>query len=406
MKRWWILGAIIILILIAAVVFFMVRGKRMTQNQMTSDKGDNAAVTAGKGLSGGICEGTGPSQLSAAPMKDQDFSMVIPYGSVVGDHVTPIDHQYFAPTDYQSPRDAYEVFAMADGHITSIGRREKTPGDTEYRLTFTQTCTFLYYYDLVTSLAPDLKAAYDESSGGNYYTQNKFNFPVKAGQLIGHIGGRTLDFAVLDTEKSLKGFVIPESYKAESWKIYTADPLDYYTPELKTLILAKYIRTVEPLSGKIDHDIDGRLIGNWFVENTNGYGGASNGRGGEKDFMTHLAFVPDHIDPTGMVVSIGDYGGQAGQFAIKGTTLRPADVSPSSGLIKYELTGIHYVTSGGGSWNRMSLAKGIRVQTNGPVHGTVLAQMISDRQLKFEAFPEKTAAQVSDFTLNARLYTR
>lgn len=54
----------------------------------------------------------------------------------------------------------------------------------------------------------------------------------------------------------------------------------------------------------------------------------------------------------------------------------------------------------------MSLVKGIRVQTSGPVHGTVLAQMINDRQLKFEAFPEKTAAQVSDFTDNARIYTR
>ncbi|MFC1944114.1 hypothetical protein ACFLX5_01230 [Chloroflexota bacterium] len=39
--------------------------------------------------------------------------------------------------------------------------------------------------------------------------------------------------------------------------------------------MTKNIRQVEPPGGKIDHDVYGRLIGNWFVKGTNGYQGIS-----------------------------------------------------------------------------------------------------------------------------------
>jgi hypothetical protein len=369
---------------------------------------DSAAIKAGKQLSGGQCEGEGvPEKLSESPMKAADFTMVIPYGLVVGDHVTPIDHQYFSPADYQSPVNAYEVRAMGDGRITSIGARENSfLGATEYRMVFTQTCTFHYYYDLVTGLAPDLKAAFDASAKGNYYTQNGFNFEVKAGQVIGYIGGRTLDFAVWDTTKPLAGFVVPEHYAAESWKLYTADPLDYYTDELKRFILSKYVRTAEPVSGKIDHDIDGRLIGNWFREGTD-YGGpigaTQHGPGGERG---HLAIAPEHLDPTTFVISIGDYQGKSAQFAVKGNAPWPADISAKSGPMKYELVQIDYTKPDGSHWDRTSFIRSPRMRGGSTVQGTVLVQLLEDRKLKFEAFPGKTAAQVSGFTDQARIYTR
>ena len=40
------------------------------------------------------------------------------------------------------------------------------------------------------------------------------------------------------------------------------------------------------------------------------------------------------------------------------------------------------------------------------VQGVVLAQVIPGRKLKFEAFPGRTAAQVSGFTSNAKTYER
>ena len=61
--------------------------------------------------------------------------------------------------------------------------------------------------------------------------------------------------------------MIPEHYAGEIWKIHTADPLNYYTTELKG---KRFQNTFEqqPISGKIDYDIDGKLVGNWFQEGT------------------------------------------------------------------------------------------------------------------------------------------
>ncbi len=219
-------------------------------------KSESMAVKAGKRISDGMCEGEGaPYKLSVSPMKAEDFSHVIPYGSVVGGHVTPIDHQYFPPTIFRSPPDTYEVRAMADAKLVRY-----EPHATRIRLIFSVTCTYFYYYDLLTSVQTGIN-------------QKSLPLDVKAGDLIGRIGGQTLDFAVWDTTQTLKGFIVPEHYDAEPWKIYTVDPLDYYTDELRAMILSKYVRTAEPRSGKIDYDIDGKLIGNWFEEGTYGYGG-------------------------------------------------------------------------------------------------------------------------------------
>lgn len=411
-RMWLFVGTGLVIVAVSAIILFWPgskpQGVHQPPTQVATVPEDSDAVKAGKQLSGGECEGEGVKQkLSVTAMKDGDFSMLIPYGLVVGDHVTPIDHQYWSPLNYSSPVNAYEVRAMADAKITSIGRRDNsTLGSVEYRIVFTQSCTFHYYYDLVTGLAPDLQAAFDASAAGGSYTHNPFNFEVKAGQVIGYIGGRTLDFAVWDTTKPLSGFIVPEHYEDESWKLYTADPLDYYTDELKTYMLTKYIRTAQPISGKIDYDIDGRLIGNWFASGTD-YGGTigdqTGGPGREKG---HLSISPDYLDPTVFVVSIGDYSGQPKQFAVKGNAPWPADVSVASGPVKYELVQLNYVKSGGSHWDRTSFATGIRAQGGQTVQGTVLVQMLEDRKLTFEAFPGKKAAQVTGFTGAAKIYER
>jgi len=209
-----------------------------SDNQSTDESNDSEAVQAGKLLSNNKCSGEGSVELTKSAMNPDDFGIIIPYGLMVGGHVTPIDHQYFTPKDQQSPRDSYDVMALADGRIVDIGPRARVnpndPTDTfeEYRIVFSHTCTFLTYFDLVTSLAPDLKAEYDRVKDPNGYA-GAIDFKVKAGQVIGKIGGQTLDFAVWDTKKPLTGFITPELYRAESWKLYTANPYDYMTDDLK-----------------------------------------------------------------------------------------------------------------------------------------------------------------------------
>lgn len=412
------IGLIVLIVLVSVAVGFVgwrVFSKRERGNPI-SDLFSSAsdAEKAGQELSNGNCEGTGAGTLSQSAMNFSDFEYMIPYGLMVGGHVTPIDHQYYS-VDRSSPRDAYPVYAMGDAKIVGIEHRTSSPGDNdyvsthktdEYRLVFSQSCTFFYYYDLVTSLDPSIQAEFDAAGGGSNV---KVNIPVKAGDTIGRIGGQTLDFAVWNTEKKLPGFVVPDHYKGEPWKVYVADPLDYYTPDLKAAMLERYPRTDEPLSGKIDWDIDGTLRGNWFVKGTDIRGDQNNQ---QAPWSTHLAFAGDLYEPSKMIVSIGDYGPgslpgvDAQQYYIKGNLPNPADVTPDTGLVKYELVVGSYVTPEGKPWDLQSFVKGLKVQESSQVQGVALVQMTDGRTLKFEAFPGKTASQVSGFDDNAKIYTR
>lgn len=367
----------------------------------SSTKEDTPAMKDGKALSGGNCEGEEKPKITNLPMNYDDFSFIIPYGLTASGHVTPIDHQYFSPTIFNSPRDKYEVFAMADAKLVSIGARTTDRG-TEYRLVFSQSCKLFYYYDLVTILSPELQEAFD--NGQN----SPINIPVKAGQTIGRIGGQTLDFAVWDMDERLTGFVVPEHYDGEVWKIHTVDPLGYYTEELKAKVISKYMRTVEPISGKIDYDIDGKLVGNWFLEGTGGY--IPKGLEGGKDYwIGHLSIAYDMYDPTSIVFSTGDYGGEAKQFGVKGNIPDPATVDSSSGLIKYELVQQDWADPAGGSWSwdRTSFVKGLKAKNHEQyVSGTALVQMLENRKIKVEVFPGKKASQIPAFTSNAKVYER
>ncbi|HVE80855.1 MAG TPA: hypothetical protein VNA68_01810 [Candidatus Dormibacteraeota bacterium] len=403
-KRKIIIMAIVLVVLLAGIGSFILANRHDGRGGGKSLFGGSEAEQAGRRIAG-KCSGKGPGVLSKPAMDQADFSHIIPYGLMVGGHVTPIDHQYFSPADYKSPRDAYPVYAMGDARLVQIQHRVQGGNDNdtvrsritdEWRLVFTQSCTFMYYYDLVTSLTPEIKAEFEKNRRGDNYAQ--VDIPVKAGQLIGRIGSQTLDFAVWDTQKPLKGFVNPASYENEPWKLYTADPLDYYTPELKALMLAKYARTAPPISGQIDYDIDGKLRGSWFEEGKT--------QKDMHDWTIEVSFSPDHYDPSHFMISMGLYDKDAKQFYARGNAPDPATVSPASGLVKYELVQGRYVLPDGSQWSQMTLAKGARVQLQSHAAGVVLVQMLEGRKLKFEAFPGKTAAQVSAFTPAAKVYTR
>jgi hypothetical protein len=332
-------------------------------------------------------------------MNAEDFLSITPYGLVIGGHVTPIDHQYFNPARRDSLHDAYEVYAMADATIVDIQSRASFWGGDEYRLVFSMSCTLFYYYDLVTVLVPDVKAEFDKRQSGEI---QDLRVPVKEGQLIGRIGGQTLDFAVWDTESILDGLVVPEHYAHEPWKIHTVDPLDYYTDELKVELLKKYLRTAPPISGKIDYDVDRRLIGNWFLVGTDGYGG-----GGEDPYWRgHLSLAPNHIDPTAFIVSFGNFGGEALQFAVKGNSPNPAEVSKETGLVKYNLVRYNYREPNGQFWDRESLARDLKLSPSGKIEGCALFKLLDERVLKVESFPGKKCSQVTGFTKRASLYER
>lgn len=413
----WVFG---LLIIVAVAIVFVGARKHPDSDRPASNRpfsNESPAEQAGRQLSQDTCSGTGSRLLTKPAMDESDFAYIVPYGLMVGGHVTPIDHQYYSPADMRSSRDAYPVYAMGDATLVAIEHRTSNPGDNqylienetnEYRLIFSQSCTFLYYYDLVTSLEPAILQEFTAASNGR--NSARVSIPVTAGQQIGRIGGQTLDFAVWDTEKPLSGFARPEHYTTEPWKLYTADPLEYMSEDLKALMVARSPRTTEPISGKIDWDIPGRLRGTWFKEGKD----FSNAQQVQENFWeSDLSFSPDLYDNSHFVLSIGNYGSlgerssqSAQQFYAKGNTPDPADVTPASGLVKYELVQSEYLTSDGTVWDQMTFTHNPQVKETSSVIGTVLVQMLTEDTIKFEVFRDKQADEIEGFSPNAANYTR
>ena len=356
-------------------------------------------------LSHGTCEGSGPAKLSASPMKLSDIALIQPMGLMVGGHVTPIDHQYYLPANFRSAPDTYEIYSALDGYIVNVGiEKEQVNPPDKISLFIEGSCTFWVWYNLLTSLTPELTQQALSKPGEN----SPVRIPIKAGQLLGYIGGRTLDFAVIDSEITLSGFIIPEHYASESWKIHIVDPFDYFDEPIRTQLLSLDARSAEPRGGKIDYDVDGRLIGNWFVENTNGYAGFFPDQPRPLYYSaSHLAIVPDAIDPSAFTISIGSLLlERQNQFGILGNAPDPSQVSVKTGHVVYELVQIDWVDANGQRWDNLHYTPGVHRSDGQQVIGTVLVQMLDDRHLKFEVFMGKRASQVNGFTGAAQIYER
>ena len=147
---------------------------------------------------------------------------------------------------------------------------------------------------------------------------------------------------------------------------------------------------------------DGRVVGNWFQRGTNGYQGA----GGERYRAGHLAIAYYHLDPSLVVISLGTFDGASAQFAVRGNTPNPANVSVASGLVVYELVQFVYWVADE-RWDRSSRPSGLTARDTGSEpRGVVLFQLVDDRTLKVETFPGKSASEVTGFSEAALSYER
>ncbi len=254
---------------------------------------------------------------SSAPIALDQIRYIEPQGKLPGRHVTPTDHTYVNHNQrpaYERHRDAVragqeaeewaptsDVMSPADGYIVSIGAFPFGPAPygytgtlEDYRVVIWHTCTVSTIFIHLGGLAPEILAQTGEiASAGRWSSSLGGAIPVKAGQPLGKAGGQGVDFSVHDTSLPLDGLVIPAHYNGEPWKIYTADPFDYYEGDLKLRMLEKNPRTAEPRGGEIAYDIDGRLVGNWFLEGTVDYrGGSSNQMCGSATSTRHAQSFP------------------------------------------------------------------------------------------------------------------
>jgi hypothetical protein len=375
------LGLLIFLLVLAAVagIGFFVFSKQKNGDSGSHQQRSEASWTAG-------CTSDERVPMTRLPMKMGDVASFTPYGLTAGGHVTPIDHLYFYPKP--GPRDTYPVYAMADGFITEITVRginvdsgaERPP---EYRYMIQHSCQTISYFDLVTKIDSSITKQYPEAATKGMSGR----FPVKAGQIVGWIGGQSLDTAIYNMDLILPGFIDPKMYEAEPWKVHTDDFLSYFSKEHQAEIAKLNKRKAEPLSGKIDYDQPGKLIGNWFKEGTNGYAGAHGYGGGDGTgrgyWSGHLAIFYHHIQADKIIVSLGEYkDGDPMSFAVAGNAPDPATITKDDGVVKYEL---------------IQAPREDQPALDAAVRGVVLFQVLAGEKLKVEIFPDKQGAQVTGF---------
>jgi hypothetical protein len=348
--------------------------------------------------------------IGASPIDLNEILYIQPMGLMIGGHVTPIDHGYFYIKGvFETPTRQATVRSPLGGVVTSVRRtsRQGPSGNyDDYALTIEATCTFRVRFSNLDDFAGGL----GDQVGQLQPNQNATpNYKVAEGELIGHTGLPTangIDVWVEDDNSTLTGFVNPDQYTTtESWKTHVVDLFDYTTEPLKSELLSLNMRDASPRWGKIDYDVEGKLVGNWFRQGSGGYAG--NQQGGEGYWDGHLSVVYDGNDPSQIVISFGNYQGQPEQFAVVGNTPDPATVSRAAGLVTYELGQIvTYSGDTGQPWDGKSYIPNIKARANTPPVGTVLMQMVGDRELKVEAFPGLIAAQVNGFDSSALIYKR
>jgi hypothetical protein len=344
---------------------------------------------------------------TSSPRRMEDLEMILPMGVMSNQHIIPADHQYYYThvwTANPSPSDLRDVLVPADGFVSSVQRMPSwtfyaSKGLADYRLVIDHSCNFHTIYIHLLNISDKIKSAEGDLSQSQSVP---VHVPVKAGEVLG--GAVSLDFSAYDDNVMLKGFVTPSDYNGEPWKVHTVDPFDYFVEPRRSQLIAKTERAAAPYGGKIDYDIDGRLIGGWFVENSGGYAGSL----GYNSWSTHLAIVYDAIDPSHIIFSIGTFTtpGDGKQFGLKGNSPDPATIDKNSGILKLELVTYNYISSAGIAWDNFHYASGLKaVNHDDQVQGVALLQLVSDRRLEVQVFPGQTASSVSGFT-NPTFYVR
>lgn len=398
-----------VVILLGGIVAYVVTQKDDTKDRPsnTTQQTNQPARQAQSGFAAdyaGVCKERKIS-FSSPPLPMDQLGFIIPMGQMNDGHVTPTDHVYVAPTNTAAADNTFDVVMPADGTVVAVsampaqyvGDRNQQTAAEDHRLVIAHNCQYYSIFIHVHQLSDALKQAV----GTLQPNENKsVAIELKAGDKLGKIGGSPVDWSLMDVNQKLKGFITPDLYKRESWKIHVIDPISVYSGDLKKQLIAKSLRSAEPYGGKIDYDVAGALIGNWFQEGTNGYEGASM----DRYWDGHLSVVPDPLDPTNTVVSIGNWDGKAAQLVVKGK-VDPATVTKATGLVKYELLSISYLANGQ-PYNGQRPAKDITISQNSTLKGTILFEVGDDEHLKVQVFPGKAASAVSGFTDAARTYER
>ncbi|MCK5369777.1 MAG: hypothetical protein KAQ62_14550 [Cyclobacteriaceae bacterium] len=325
------------------------------------------------------------------PVDLSEVESFVPMGEP---NVLPKDHGGFPLTDpYTLPANV-PVFAVASGVIVVAGHgtrymdypdvppelQGKSYDDYHLILQISKSVRVNYAHvsALNFSILPELEDLPADERGHNV------EIIVNAGDILGWIGPHpAMDFSVTDYTLKLN-FLNPSRYPES--QLYAADIYNYFKePQLSEMnnIAA---RSVPPLGGKVDYDIKGRIIGNWFLTGTTEF----------TQWSRQLAIVYDHLDANRIIISDGspmkdvpgiEGPGRPDVWWVKGNTPAPETIGVGNGIIMYTLI------YGGPIDDELK-----------PVQGVMLVEMIDENSMRLEVF--KGSIFEDAFTSEARVYER
>ena len=366
-----------------------------------------------QGSTPGNCLDKKDARLGTSPLALDNLEFITPLGRMSDAHVTPTDHQYWSPKNVVFGMDntrlpaIYDIYSPADGVITQLERHTEifaenqtnVPKIDDWRIIIYHSCSLYSIYIHIDKLTDEIfKASGAPKIAEKGNKSYPVNIPVKEGQLIGKLAAHPFDFSVHDQNVTLPGLLNARLYENEYWKIHTVDPFDYFKEPVRSQLLNRVVRTAPPKGGKIDYDIEGKLVGNWFKV---GYD-PKNISGRFWDAELTIAY--NNFDPSRIFISMGDWNGRSGQFAIKGNSPDPKDIGIGQ-TVKYQLVGFRYQDAQSKEWRENNYTPEVKL-VEGQTIGTLLLKLSDKNTLQLETFPQKSPSEVSDFTSKAQTYER
>ncbi|HJP61684.1 MAG TPA: hypothetical protein VJ865_16870 [Gemmatimonadaceae bacterium] len=312
--------------------------------------GPSSTNSGGTSFGNGAAPGT--TVFSQSPIDISDITEIVPPGNLnPPGHTLPTNHAYFF---HRAVANAV-VKAPATGTVTTIQRG----GDDQLMIAVSPGFEFYIAHVLLDSAI---------AQGAR----------IDAGQRLGVTASAAgaMDLGVINNAVTVF-FVRPERYIAGT--LHGDSPLKYFPEPVRGDLYAKVSRAGSDKDGQISFDRAGHLAGNWFTSDLQPSVTENFGNGSK-----HLSFARDVGDPDRIRISIGGSLSMTGAFFVQAGALDPADVSPLSGLVTYQL----YFSP--------------QAQSRA---GVLLVQMLADDRLKAEAFAN-SSAQPTEFTDRAVSYVR
>ena len=316
------------------------------------------------------------------PVELNDVTEFIGLGAM---QVFPKDHGGFFVKNWAADAPSSKpVYAPVDGVITVIDVATfRDKGDQDLAITLDVSSTIYIRFGHVDELSDNILAQLGPLASGS----NRVSVKVTGGEQIGWIGQWPgFDIGIIDKGLSLD-FVHPERYPEPQQ--FAGYYFDYFRGPLEQQLLSITTRTIEPRGGKIDYDIRGRIIGNWFLEGTVSPGEFF-------PFSGHMSIAYGYLQGDQLAISDGydrrllpderEASGQDEVVWIAGNAPAPESIGEDQGMIKYEYTD--------------------EFNAEGPIKGVFLIELIEPERLRFERFAGETAATINEFTTAARIYLR